>query len=141
MNRTSALSQEWCALQRDYEHCERSALWIKLAAILLSALALAVAIDILLVCGLIAILWVQEAIVRTGQTRMGNRLLEIEALLRQLPVQESEAYQLHSQWQSRRGGSLALLAEYAASCQRPTVAFPYVALLLLLVAALSTTTG
>jgi hypothetical protein len=38
--------------------------------------------------------------------------------------------QLHSEWQAGRGALTGMLIEYATSASRPTVAFPYVALLL-----------
>lgn len=135
----AALAQEWGALQRDHEQYEKNALLLKIAAILMCFVALAVAVDLLLVGGLIAVLWLQEAIVRTGQARLGQRLLQIEEQLRRVSPVPFLAYQLHSDWLARRGGTLTLLREYAINAARPTVAFPYVALLLILLAALPAT--
>jgi hypothetical protein len=38
--------------------------------------------------------------------------------------------QLHSEWMVNRPGTLSLIASYAVSACRPTVAFPYVPLLM-----------
>jgi hypothetical protein len=42
------------------------------------------------------------------------------------------AMQLHSDWQTRRPGSFGLMREYAANAIRPTIAFPYIVLVALL---------
>lgn len=138
MTDASPLSLEWQTLQRDYEQIERSTLWLKLAAVLITFASLAIPVDLLLVALLILVLWLQEAIVRTGQSRLGVRLLAIEALLRQpVPPSATAAFQLHSAWHASRGGSVALLREYANNAVRPTVAFPHAVLLLILLAALT----
>ena len=135
----AALIHEWRALQQDHEQAEKNALMLKVVAILLCFIALAVVIDLLLVGFLVAILWLQEAIVRTGQTRLAQRLLRIEEHLRQGVPDSRLAFQLHSEWLASRAGALGLLREYAVSAVRPTVAFPYPALLLVLFAALPLT--
>lgn len=129
---TELLGREWAALHRDSELQERSALWIKLAAVAVAVVALALSFDTVLTMLLLAVLWLQEAIVRTGQARLSTRLLRIEALLRETPPVAGQACQLYSEWAASRPGSLGLVAEYAAKALRPTVAFPYAALLVLL---------
>ena len=136
MPEPSLLAREWQGLQRDHEQYETHALWIKLAAILISLVSFVVAIDLRLGVALILVLWLQEAIVRTGQARLGHRLLHLEGLLRQPAPNPADAMQLHTQWQSSRGGPAALLKEYATQAMRPTVAFPYVVLVVLLLALL-----
>jgi hypothetical protein len=82
---------------------------------------------------IVAILWLQDAIWKTFQSRIETRVLHLENLLRATPVshQEQLAFQLHSQFQEQRkqGG---MVAQYLSSAVRPTVAFPYAALLGLL---------
>lgn len=141
MTETSGLAQEWQTLQHGHEQYEKSSLWIKITAVLLCFISLAVVIDLLLVGVLIVVLWLQEAIVRTSQARIGDRLLQLEAMHRLESSPVASAFQLHSQWLASRGGGMALLAEYARSAVRPTVAFPYVVLLLILLAALSMPPG
>ncbi|GAC1428631.1 MAG: hypothetical protein NVSMB6_28360 [Burkholderiaceae bacterium] len=137
----SALAQEWQTLQQSHARVEHSVLWIKLAAVALCFISLAVVVDLLLVGVLIAILWLQEAIMRTSQARLGKRLLHLESLYVSDPMTPRAAFQLHTTWRASRGHGMALLAEYAASALRPTIAFPYVLLLLILLAALSTPPG
>lgn len=124
------LAREWSALHQDTEGAERAALWLKLAAIALSALAPLLGLELLPSLLLLAVLWLQEAIVRTGQARLVTRLLEVEALLRGQP-QAGAGCQLYSRWQAARGSSAGLLAEYLRHALRPTVAFPYAVLLAL----------
>jgi hypothetical protein len=82
---------------------------------------------------IVAILWLQDAIWKTFQSRIETRILYLESLLREAPGgnREQRAFQLHSQFQEQRkqGG---MVAQYLSSAVRPTVAFPYAALLGLL---------
>lgn len=126
------LGREWCALHRDCEASERSALWIKLAAVALAVVAVALGFDAVLALLLVAVLWLQEAIVRTGQSRLVERLLRVEALLREGAQVPRQACQLYSQWQTGRPGVAGLLGQYLSAALRPTVAFPYVVLIVLL---------
>jgi hypothetical protein len=57
------------------------------------------------------------------------RILRIEQGVK---TGEGVAFQLHSEWLASRSGMLGLLREYAVSALRPTVAFPYAVLLLLI---------
>jgi hypothetical protein len=141
MNDLSSLGLEWQSLQRDHEQYERSALWLKVLGVLITFAALAMPVDLLLTAVLLLVVWLQEAIVRTGQSRLGARLLAIEALVREAasPV-AAAAFQLHSAWHASRGGIVSLLREYAGSAIRPTVAFPHAVLFLILLAAIATST-
>jgi hypothetical protein len=76
-----------------------------------------------------------EAMLRTVQGRLGQRLLKVETLIAD-GASEYAACQLHTEWQATRPGAVGLLMEYATSALKPTVAFPH-ALLLLLQAALA----
>ena len=88
----------------------------------------------LMIVGLfVLVLWLQEGIFKTWQSRLGERLVQLEGLIAQDQPPAGAAFQLHSGWMARRAGARALLAEYAASAARPTVAFPYVVLLLVLI--------
>lgn len=137
-SRHGALGKEWQTLQNNHEQYEKMALAVKLLGITLCFITFAVPVDVLLSCAVLMVLWLQEAILRTGQARLGDRLLRIESLLQQAddaPGSISGPYALHLNWQATRPGTFGLLAEYLRHAQRPTVAFPYVALLLLLVGA------
>ncbi len=124
----SALPAEWAVLQNNIEQYEKSALLIKLLAVALFAAALFFSLSDILAAGLIVVLWVQEAVLRTFQSRLVARILKVEEMLRQAG---GVAFQLHSEWMASRKGLLGMLIEYAGAAVRPTVAFPYVALLLI----------
>ena len=123
----SALPAEWAVLQNNIEQYEKSALLIKLFAVGLFAAALVFSLTDLLTIALIVVLWVQEGVLRTFQSRLVARILKVEEMLRQAG---GAAFQLHSEWMASRKGALDMLFEYAAAALRPTVAFPYVVLLL-----------
>lgn len=129
MDTPTQLAQEWTTLQNNHEAYERSALLIKLVATLLTAAAWVGGLDTLALGALLLILWAQEAVLKTWQNRLASRLLDIEAMFRP-DASSGEAFQLHSQWLAQRPGLIGLLADYARSALRPTVAFPYAALLL-----------
>lgn len=129
----SPLQEEWTLLQQQHEHYERGALLIKLAGVTLFAFGLAWRLGPHWL-GLVALLlWGQEAMLKTYQARIGARLLRIEQGLLSAAApdrQDLAAFQLHSEWAASRPGGLALLAGYARSACKPTVAFPHALLLL-----------
>lgn len=114
----SPLHHEWLALQGQHERYEALALAVKLAAFL----ACWWVPDVWLALGLIALLWLQEGVLKTFQARLGERLLNVEAALR---AGEGAAMQLHSDWLAGRPGGAGLLLQYLKSALRPTVALPY----------------
>ncbi|HYD61328.1 MAG TPA: hypothetical protein VEC35_13270 [Noviherbaspirillum sp.] len=126
----SLLAHEWTTLQNNYEQYEKNSLLIKLASTALFVLCL-LALDAAIAVTVMLILWIQEGILRTYQSRLGDRLLRLEQLLRQASPQVAYACQLHTEWQAARPGFGGLLVEYAKSTLRPTVAFPYAVLTLL----------
>ena len=122
--------QEWKSLQAQYEHYERSSLLIKLTCVVLFALGLMFPMNVLLAAAFILIFWLQEGIFRTFQARLGDRLLQVEEYLRG-SEKVGFAYQLHTEWLKNRPSFFGLILEYAKHAARPTVAFPYVVLLVL----------
>ena len=114
----NALNEEWLALQSQHERYEALALGVKLAAF-----AVVVFVpDPMLALPLLALLWLQEGVLKTFQGRLGERLLVIEAGLKS---GEGAAMQLHSDWSASRPRGLGLVAQYLKSALRPTVALPY----------------
>ena len=134
MTQHELLAQEWTTLQNNHEWHERSALLIKLAAVALCAGAWVAELRPWLPSALTVLLWLQEAILKTWQTRLADRLMAIEASFQRTTSGGDAPFQLHSQWQARRPGPAGLLADYSRSALRPTVAFPYAILLGLVVA-------
>lgn len=128
----SGLGMEWHTLQNNYEQYEKSGLFIKLTCTVLFAVGFAMGLSGFWISALVLLLWVQEAIFRTYQARLGARLLHVEAMLKQsAETRSGDAFQLHTEWLSSRPGFTGLLAEYGVSACRPTVAFPYFVLLVL----------
>ena len=125
-----ALSQEWTTLQTHHEQYETGGLIIKLASVALAVAGSALHLNGKLMLALLALLWLQEGIYRTFQSRLGQRLLRVEALIKRAANEsDSPAFQLHSEWAAGRPGVLGLMLEYARSACRPTVAFPYAVLM------------
>ncbi len=141
MNSADRLGQEWMTLQNNFEQHERNALVVKLFAVALLMLGLAFEVNSFYLGFLLLVLWFQEGILRTFQSRIGQRILQIEAWVDQLhhaassasvPAPQGAAFQLHSAWQAVRPGGITIVAEYLANAVRPTVAFPYAVLLALM---------
>lgn len=128
---TSAFGQEWITLQNNFEQYEMNCLLIKLVSIALLVFSVALGLNVVIAVSLLLIFWVQEGIFRTYQSRLGERILRVEQLIRQSSVQASLSHQLHSEWLALRPGLTELLAEYGKSMLRPTVAFPHVLLILM----------
>lgn len=122
-----SLAHEWAVLQNNIEQYERHALWVKLIAVALSAQLGWLGWPLLGVA-IVAVLWLQEAIFRTSQSRLGDRMLALE---HQIGI---GAHQLHTAWHASRPGTLGLIREYLRQSVRPTVAFPYPVLMLVLIA-------
>lgn len=125
---TTALQQEWLALQGQHERYEALALGVKLAGFATVVLVP----DPRVTLPLLALLWLQEAVLKTFQGRLGDRLLAIEPAIKS--GEAAAAMQLHSDWAAGRPRSAALLAQYLKSALRPTVALPYPVLMALVVA-------
>jgi hypothetical protein len=121
-----ALQHEWATLQNNIEQYEKSALAIKLVAVAVFVAALVYSLAEGLTAALIVVLWVQEAVLRTFQSRLGERILRVEEFL---AAGTGAVMQLHTEWRANRPGTAGMLIEYARQALRPTVAFPYFALL------------
>ena len=153
MNTHELLAQEWTTLQNNHERYEMGGLLVKLASVALTGAGFALHLNLKLVAALLVILWVQEGIYRTFQSRLGQRILRVEQMIKlgmlgndaPAPVQNAPmhgvapqfpqgvAFQLHSDWLANRPGFLGLVGEYVRSACRPTVAFPHVLLLGLMI--------
>jgi len=121
----NALHQEWLALQAQHERYEALALGVKLVAFAATVLVP----DNTLALALLALLWLQEAVLKTFQGRLGDRLLAVEAGLK--AGEGATAMQLHSDWLASRPRGAGLVTQYLKSALRPTVALPYPLLMIL----------
>ena len=127
MNHT-LLGQEWQTLQQCHEQHEKNALLIKLVCVAIFMAGLGLRVPTVWLACCVVLLWAQEAIYKTYQSRIAERLLRVELLLAQASP-TLLAMQLHTEWLTRRPGLAGLIGSYAISACKPTVAFPYVAML------------
>lgn len=124
------LKQEWLLLQQQYEGYESWSLILKLVALIVALVSALLGLRLGFAELLLVLLWGQETIWKTFQARLGTRILQLEAGLKNdlsLP-----ACQLHSEWQTQRPGTVGLVKAYLLSGMKPTVAYPYVVLMLAL---------
>ncbi|MBV1959732.1 MAG: hypothetical protein KUG53_03245, partial [Pseudomonadales bacterium] len=84
---------------------------------------------------LLLMVWLQDAIWKTFQSRIDVRLLQLEQYLSSehpLETRDGKAYQFNSLYLENRPGSIGLVKEYLVQALRPTVAFPHLLLVLAL---------
>lgn len=128
------LENEWVLLQNQFDSYEKYSLIIKLFAVGVLTLSLSSEVAGVLVVFILLILWLQDAIWNTFQSRIETRLLQLEeALALKQGDRDIAVCQFNSQFLEKRPGAVGLLAEYFRQAIRPTVAFPHVALVLLCV--------
>lgn len=123
---------EWAILHGDIEKYERFSLIIKLFSVLIFALSVAFSINTLIAVSTMLILWLQDGIWKTFQNRLEARILIIEKGIESHANENNLAFQLYSEWQQKRSGILNLIKEYLFSSLKPTVAYPYIVLVILL---------
>ncbi len=121
------LSQEWQILHNDHERYDKYGLLIKLTAVLACLISIVTGMSVLLGLVFIGVLWLQEGVWRTVQARTSDRILKVEEQLKHSGDQS--ALQFYSEWEAKRGGTAALIKEYVVNAIRPTVAYPYVILI------------
>jgi hypothetical protein len=105
LNSQTLLGQEWLCLQNQYDSYEKWSLVIKLTNIVLCCLLLASIDERYLVVVPVGIFWLQDAIWKTFQSRIGDRLLLVEEAI--AAGDEDKAMQFNSQWLATRPGVFA----------------------------------
>lgn len=130
MDRTTLLGHEWQTLQNNHEQYEKSALLIKLSSLAFFLAGLAADLPALWLGIAVLLCWLLEGIYKTYQARLAERILDIELLLREAEP-SAPAMQLYTEWTARRPRGFSLIASYASSALRPTVAYPYLPTLVL----------
>ncbi|MFT4519194.1 MAG: hypothetical protein ACI9JM_001585 [Halioglobus sp.] len=123
---------EWCVLQNQFDSYEKHSLYIKLVSIVALLAAEIFAVVSIHVALVLAVLWLQDGIWKTFQSRIEPRLLQLESAIAQ-ESSESE-FQFNSEYQKVSLSGLSLIGEYVRQSVRPTVAFPHVVLILLVLA-------
>ncbi len=125
------LLKQWQTLHNSHEDYEKYALIIKLVAITSTFLIFTFSITTLVALLLIAALWLQEGIWKTFQSRTAGAIMAIEE---KLALNETEQlYLFYKQWTANRPNSKTLVTEYIKNSLKPTVIYPYLPLLLLII--------
>ncbi|OZG70792.1 hypothetical protein BTA51_24180 [Hahella sp. CCB-MM4] len=116
-------------LQNQFDSYEKYSLIIKLANVaILSGAYLTQHISVFVIA-LLLVMWLQDAIWKTFQSRIETRLLQLEAGLQN--ESDAKAYQFNSEYLKTRPGTVGLVMEYLRQAARPTIAFPHVVLVLM----------
>jgi hypothetical protein len=132
---TSDLASEWSLLQNQFDSYEKYSLFIKLVSIGIVSFAYFTHHIHFFIFILLMVLWLQDAIWKTFQSRIEVRLLQLEDYLsgdQSLERADGKAYQFNSLYLKGRPGTLALINEYFRQAIRPTIAYPHAVLLLFL---------
>ena len=129
MDKTPQNYIEWQTLQQAYDKYEFGSLAIKLLAVLLAFVGLITNVQVCLLLAVIAILWLQDGIWKTFQSRFEVRLLEIESTVAN---GGAVAPAFNTEWLKQRPGVVGLVKAYICNSLKPTVMYPYVVLVLLM---------
>ncbi|WP_440905289.1 hypothetical protein ACMZOO_02810 [Catenovulum sp. SX2] len=121
MDKTPQNYIEWQTLQQAYDKYEFGSLAIKLLAVILTFVGLITNMQVCLLLAVVAILWLQDGIWKTFQSRFEVRLLQIE--------QNPCAPAFNTEWQKQRPGVFGLVKAYLCNSLKPTVMYPYIVLL------------
>jgi len=116
---------EWLALHKSYDQFEAFALIIKIVAIVLTFASFIFDIHLMSLIVLLLVLWLQEGIWKTFQSRTEERLLDIES-----NNDANNAFKFYSNWSNNKPSTIGLILEYVKNAIRPTVAFPYAVLII-----------
>lgn len=123
------LENEWSILQNQFDSYEKHSLLIKLTSIGLLSAAYFLSSMSFFVFFLLLVLWIQDAIWKTFQSRIESRLIVVENYI--ISGVNEGACQFNSEYQQQRPGGVALIKEYLRQAIRPTIAFPHIVLLLM----------
>lgn len=134
---TKLLIKQWKTLHNSHESYEHYALMIKLVSVTLVLASIALSVNTVAVLLLLLILWLQEGIWKTFQKRTENSILAIEDQLETKEVeslnQPNSPYLFYKHWQTNRPATKGLVTEYITSALKPTVLYPYIPLMLLVI--------
>ena len=131
------LASEWQTLHCSHEKYEHYALLIKLISIALTTIAISSSLSSFLIILLLAILWLQEGIWKTFQTRTSNRIEAIEKAMNAMTNSSAESkfnpFYFYTHWSETRPNAITLVSEYIKNSLKPTVIYPYLPLILIVI--------
>ena len=132
------LQSEWTTLQTQFDSYEKCSLGIKLFSILVCCILVFSLNAGIWSLWVVAILWLQDGIWKTFQNRIGQRLEVVEQAIQdnsntpQNPM-PLVAMQFNLAWSQNRPGAIGLVGEYVKQSLKPTVAYPHVVLIALVI--------
>lgn len=127
---TKEFKAEWCLLQNQFDSYEKHSLYIKLLSVIVLLAAVISDVTSIFTVLVLMVLWLQDAIWKTFQSRLEPRLLQIEKCISD--KSEESAFQFNSEYLKSRLSGISLINEYIRQSIRPTVAFPHIVLILIL---------
>lgn len=148
--KNTALQNEWTLLQNQYDSYEKFSLVIKLVCLSLSSFLFYQDMAAFYLVVIIALFWLQDAIWKTFQSRIETRLLALESALEQANTEENSntetstnrhsndklqtltAFQFNRDFAVNRPSAIALIFSYFTQAIRPTIAYPYVVMVALI---------
>ena len=108
--KTTKFKPEWSLLQNQYDSYEKHCLSLQLlSVIILSAAELYGSVNPFII-SILLVLWLQDGIWKTYQSRIEFRLLQIEEYT--LIDSDESVFQFNSQFQKIRLSGLSLIGEY-----------------------------
>ncbi|WP_299073660.1 hypothetical protein [uncultured Paraglaciecola sp.] len=128
------LQQEWCTLQNQYDSYEKCSLAIKLFNILICCYFAFAHNAGMWTAVIAAIVWLQDGIWKTFQSRIGQRLEVVEQQIQDsfdsdVAQATTVAMQFNLAWRDARPSALGLISDYVKQSLKPTVAYPHVVLI------------
>lgn len=120
---------EWCLLQNQFDSYEKHSLYLKIVGIISLVATTLLSLPVFLSALLLLIIWFQDAIWKTFQARIEQRLLQVEDYI--ASDSDESAFQFNNEFLRVRATGLSLIGEYIRQSIRPTVAFPHALLILI----------
>lgn len=120
------LSKEWEILQNQFDSYEKFSLVIKIASVITIVLILLFKNENCLMVIFPFLFWGIDAIWKTFQDRIGQRLFVIEKAI--FEKSDVKPFQFNSEWEKGRSGVVGLILEYVKMALKPTVLFPHIIL-------------
>lgn len=137
----SDLGKEWSLLQNQFDSYEKYSLVIKMCSIIVFSATFLFSQTNIFLLSLLLIIWLQDAIWKTFQSRIDSRLQKLEKLIRDEDNKKNEyrnenpsagcAFQFNTEYLNSRPSAPGLIAEYLRQALRPTIAFPHIVLILI----------
>ncbi len=129
-SRLQLLSKEWLVQQQAFDKYEQYSLVIKLVAVATVLLIRCLGTPGSIIPFLAVLLfWLTEAIWKTFQQRIYQRLLQLESALHENDPAPADPMTFNCEFEQQRPGLLGLIGEYSRSGLTPTTMVTYLILI------------